>query len=384
MSVLVVSFDAVGDKVFEAMAKDGAAYPNVAKFMQGSFYRGGIKTVFVSNTYPVHASVSTGSLPKDHGIISNLLPPKKNKERPWAQKAELIKTKTIWDAAKEKKLSTAAFLWPVTCGAKIDYHIPEVHPEKGQNLLFQSLLYGSVFFQLSVIIKFAKLLFKALKSISRGGAGQPELDNFTAAAAHSLLKRKKCDLVLVHLIAYDSIFHFFGSKGREIEEAKKALDSNLGMILENWGDETVIIFSDHSQLDAAENINLSEIYGDAVFEQAGGCAFFDKTFAQNLSAVKNMEKQPWFGRHLTNEELEESGYSGALGAAAKEGYVFTSGKYKYKGSHGYPADYKNYNVFYCVKGRNFPPGQNYNWLKNQITDTTAIIAKELNLDMEIR
>jgi hypothetical protein len=44
----------------------------------------------------------------------------------------------------------------------------------------------------------------------------------------------------------------------------------------------------------------------------------------------------------------------------------------------------NYNVFYAVKGKNFNSGQEMpeqNRLKNHITDVTAIIAKELNLDM---
>ena len=376
MSVVVISFDAVSDEVFQAMALDTENYPNVARFKQEAYYVGGIKTAFLSNTYPIHTTISTGKQPKEHGIISNLLPPKKNGERPWAQMAKYIKTKTIWEAAREKKLSTAAVLWPVSCGAKIDYNMPEVHPEKGQNLLFRGLLYGSVFFQLAALFKHRGILRKVLKSYL-GRGGQPELDNFTTAVSRDVLKNKKPDLTLVHLIAYDTLFHFFGAKGKEIDIAKKAMDTNLGGILESFSGDTVIVFSDHAQLDVKETVNLRAVYGNAVFEQCGGSAFLN-------TAIDGLEEQVWFGRYLTKEEMRESGYAEkpVLGIAAKPSYAFAESG-SYKGNHGYPPDYENYNVFYAVKGGNFAAEKERKWLKKRITDVTAIIARELNLDMDI-
>ena len=377
MGILVISFDAIGDKVFEAMALDSKNYPNIARFKREAYYRGGVKTVFVSNTYPVHTSISTGKLPKEHGVISNLLPPQKNGECPWAQMAKYIKCKTIWDAAREKKLSVAAMLWPVTCGAKIDYHMPEVHVGKGQNILFRSLVYGSVFFQLAALLKHGRKLLDALKGVAQG-TGLPVLDDFTAAVTCDMLKRKKPDLVLVHLIAYDTMFHLVGSNGKGMETAMKAMDTNLGILLESWGPrDTVIVFSDHSQFNVNENINLNDVYENIAFEQTGGCAFLNKK-------PEGLEEQPWFGRYLTKEEMGESGYGDkpVLGLAAKLGYAFTEGK-KYKGNHGYPTDYDNYGVFYCVRGKGFQPIYEQSWLKTHISDVTAIIARELNLDMDI-
>jgi len=101
-------------------------------------------------------------------------------------------------------------------------------------------------------------------------------------------------------------------------------------------------------------------------------------------ATKGLEGQPWFERFLTKNEMEESGYADKqlIGIAAKPGYIFSESS-KYKGAHGYPTDYENYNVFYGVKGKSFLPGQEQNWLKNRITDITAIVARELDLDMDI-
>ncbi|MCL2721498.1 MAG: alkaline phosphatase family protein [Treponema sp.] len=377
MGLLVISFDAIGDKAFEEMAQDNKNYPNIAAFKEKAIYCGGVKTITVSNTYPVHTTISTGKLPKDHGIISNMLPPNKNGECSWAQMAKYIKTKTIWDAAKEKKLIVAAILWPVTNGAKIDYHLPETHAEKGQNLLLKMFRYGSFFFLLFALLKHGGILIKAIIKNKMKGMGQPAVDNFITAVTCDLLKRKKqkLDLVLVHLFAYDHSFHYAepGSKERDI--AKKAMDTNLGKLLTNWGDDTVILFSDHSQIDIKENINLQAMYGDCVDEQCGGCAFLNK-------AIEDIEKKTWFERYLTKEEMLESGFSDkqVIGIAAKAGFCFS--QYNgFKGNHGYPADYENYNVFYALKSKKIKPEQAQ--LKNHIIDITRIIAKELELDMDI-
>ncbi|MCL1936253.1 MAG: ectonucleotide pyrophosphatase/phosphodiesterase [Defluviitaleaceae bacterium] len=365
MALLVVSFDALGDKVFEEMAMNEKKYPNIAKFKKNIFYRNSVKTIFVSNTYPIHTTVSTGKLPKDHGITSNFLKNSRNvKEKEWAQYSKLIKTKTIWKAAREKGLKTASFLWPVTCGAKIDYHIPEVHLLKGQNRLVENLKYGSKFFQINSLLKYKKYLKN-----SEGIEGQPSLDNFTVASASNLFKKKKIDLVLVHLIAYDHFCHKVGPDG-DLEIAKKSLDRNLGKLIKFWHGD-ILVFSDHSQLQVHENIDLDLLYPNN-FLQMGGCAFGKKISL-------DMPEQYWFGRYLTKKEIEDSGYYGefTFGIAAKHGFNFSDKQMK--GDHGYPIDYDNYNVFYGINKK-----LDYSHkLKKDIRDVTAIISKELNLKMDI-
>jgi predicted AlkP superfamily pyrophosphatase or phosphodiesterase len=391
MGVLVISFDAVGDLAFNAMAEDSAAYPNIARFKKEAFFQGGVETVFVSNTYPAHTTVATGKPPSEHGIISNFLPAK-NGERPWAQRASLISknVKTLWDAAREKKLSVAAIFWPVTCGAKISYNIPEVHSEKGQSRFLQRLLFGSAFFQLQALIKQSPLLLRALLKNRLRGIGQPALDNFAAAVTCNLLKLKsKPDLVLLRLYAYDQLFHFTPPNSKEREAAKKALDTNLGKLLECAEGCTVIIFGDHSMSNIHENVNLRALYGDAVFEQTGGSAFF--RFPPAVEDAEKPEHQPWFARYLTKTEMQESGYADklnnieAFGIAAKPGYCFSSYS-KYTGNHGYPPDYDGCQVFYAVRGGGFLPAQKppelKPALKGCLTDITTIIACELGLEME--
>ena len=351
------------------MAKDANNYPNISALKDRLTYKNKVKTVFVSNTYPIHTSISTGKVPGQHGITSNV----NNKTSSWAMEEKLIKSKTIWQAAKEKKLTTAAFLWPVTCGAKINWHMPEVHLQKGQSRLVQQLRHGSKTFQVSSLMKHKKLISK-MSDIENN---QPALDNFTTASVCSLLERKKPDLVLVHLIAYDHICHQTGPEPTlpediaNLEIAKKSLDENLGRLLKLWRDD-VLIFSDHSQLPVNDTINLNSLYRNESFLQLGGSAFGNKF---DIS----LPEQHWFGRYLTKEEMKESGYAGryAFGIAAKRGFNF--GEKPVRGDHGYPTDYNNYSTFYGINKKIKYEDK----LKGSVLDVTAIIAKELGLKMDI-
>ena len=370
IKLLVISLDAMGDHVFESMASQPHRYPNIAALKNRLTYRNQVRTVFVSNTYPIHTSISTGKVPGQHGITSNTHPTTGD----WIMSANRIHSKTLWQAAREKKLKTAAFLWPVTCGAPINWHLPEVHLKKGQSRLVEQLRQGSKAFQIQALIKHKHLLGN-LADVERS---QPALDNFTTAVACDLFARKKTpDLALVHLIAYDHICHATGPEPvgerntDRLETAKQAMDTNLGKLLDSW-QGNVLIFSDHSQLQVNETINLNTLYRNTQFLQLGGSAF-GTTFDISLP------DQHWFGRHLSKEEMAESGYSGkyTFGFAAKPGFSF--GEKEVSGDHGYPTDYANYQTFYGID----KPLPYLDKLRGSVLDITAIIAKELGLDMDI-
>lgn len=364
MPLLVISLDAVGDHVYEAMAKDPIRYPNIARIFGQGHYQSGVHTIFVSNTYPIHTTVSTGKYPVDHGITSNYLPATKANPKPWAQFHHLIKAKTIWKAAREKKLKTAAFLWPVTCGAPINWHMPEYHKAPKESQILGNLRHGSKWFQLKAFLKHKNQL---------KGIQQPFLDNFTTNCVQMLLKKKTPDLICVHLIAYDDIFHQVGTQDEaKLNEAKSAIDFNLGKILDAWGDKPYLIFSDHSALNVNQTINLNTYYRHGHFVQNGGSAFTNRI---DTSAVD----EHWFERYLTKEEMAQSGFSGkfTVGIAAKAGFNFS--ETEVKGDHGYPPTYPNYQTFY-----HFSRELAYHEkLQGSIRDVTAIIAKELGLDMDI-
>ena len=360
----------MGDQVFEQMVSQPELYPYTASLKQRLSYRNQVRTVFVSNTYPIHASISTGKVPGQHGIISNTDPTTGE----WVMAAKAIRAKTLWQAAREKKLKTAAFLWPVTAGAPIHWHLPEIHLRKGQNRLVEQLRHGSKAFQVQALLKHKHLL----GNLADVEHSQPALDNFTTAVACDLFARRKLpDLALVHLIAYDHICHATGPEPigernqLRLAAAKKAMDDNLGQLLDSWRGN-VLVFSDHSQLQVNETINLNALYRNTQFLQQGGCAF-------GTSFDIGLPDQHWFGRHLTKAEMIESGYSGryTFGFAAKPGFSF--GDKEVQGQHGYPPDYANYQTFYGID----KPLPYLDQLRGSVLDVSAIIAKELGLDMDI-
>jgi len=356
--VIVISFDGVGDQVFESMAKDPVSYPNIATFKEQSVYRGGVKTIFVSNTYPVHTSIATGKLPREHGVISNYVDVKGAHR--WAQLNRYIQTETIWDLAAKQGLSTAGILWPVTCGANIRWNMPEVHLHGRENQIVESLRHGSRLFQI-------KALLRHITNFR--GTDPTYLDKFTTAVACDVLQEKRPDLTFLHLIAYDTISHRVGSQAKVLKVARKALDDCLGKVLRAAGDTPVLIFSDHAHLDVSESIDLTQHLGDTLIEQCGGSAFFTRP-------VEGIESHPWFGRFLTESELWDSGYAdrGAVsGIAAPPGYRFGSGHFK--SDHGYPVDYENYSVFYAIRSKIPPPEPVF----GDGRDITAILRRELGI-----
>jgi len=362
MSLVVISFDGVKDLEFEKMAENPKKYPNIAGFMSESQYIGNVFTTFVSNTYPIHSCISTGRHPKDHGIFSNLLGEEDGYDI-WAQEAGLIKHETFYQAAAKKGLKVGSLAWPVSASANIKWNLPEVHLVKNQKRWQEQMRHGSPLFQTLALMRHGKKM---------QGLKQPQLDDFMSSAAADLLNKKKPDLTMIHLLAYDDHCHAFGVS-EEMDEARASLDNSLGRILAAAKDSTVIAFSDHGHLNVSENINLHDICGSALYEQVGGSAFF-------AAPVENIESQPWFGRFLTEHEMDVSGYKGraAFGIGAKPGYSF--GKKQYKGNHGYPRDYDEYRVFIAVK--NSKKGVD-NLPFDDIRNVTALIDRELDLGMDL-
>ena len=375
MALFVISFDGVKDSEFEAMAAN-PAYPNISKFMKDCYYQNNVYTTFVSNTYPIHTCIATGKHPKDHGITSNLLGGSPRGDV-WAQEAGLIQSRTLWDAAAEAGLSVATISWPVTCKANIKWNLPEVHLLSGQSRIVEQLRNGSTLFQLRALQKHGKKL---------DGIKEPNLDDFFVSVAVDLIKEKRKsrrpDLLFLHLLAYDSICHDFGLKSKELDVARASLDISLGAIMRAaQRNDTIIIFSDHGHIDIDENIDLN-IFGRGSFDMVGGSAFALKPI-EGMNSVDSLDefaRFPWFGRFLTPQELELSGYASksSFGIAAKVGYGFADSSSRHKANHGFPRDYPDYKVFYSIKNGK----KDHSQIEcDDIRAVTSIIANELNLKM---
>lgn len=409
--VMLISFDAVGsDEVTELLTM-----PNFKRLTQNGMLFRDMKTVFVSNTYPIHTSVATGKPPCDHGIISNMwIDPAE--EGAWCYDSRRIRAKTLWNAAREKGLKTASVLWPVTGYAKdINWNLPEVVIRKGENQVVQNLKAGSFIIQMEAFFRHRHLMH---------GISQPALDTFAVHVMRDIVLSRKPDFMLLHLTSFDTICHQFGRTAPETKKALVYLDGFLGSMLDILEkDTTVIVFSDHTQLDVHSNIHpnaLLERMGflkqtesyDEVFKKpvnvlsdyryffhyAGGSAFLfspaadkapDKENAQGKAAEIDSIKKAVLQlegveRLLTDDEMKESGFgapsslyaAGALfGIGAKEGRHFGDTHYE-KGSHGYTVNRPHYGTF-CAVNKKIAGAS-----CTSILDVTKLAAAELGVSMD--
>lgn len=343
--LLLISFDAVGNDELDKLNK----LPNFKKYCASGKIWAPMTTIFNSNTYPIHASISTGKVPGEHGLYSNTVPEFDTSDRQWNYDSRLLKGQTIWQYAHSLGVKVASSFWPVTCFDKcIDYHIPEAMSRKNESQLLLNLRAGSKFLQLKEFLRHRHFL---------DGIKQPNLDNFSRACMCDMLRETDARFAMMHLTCYDTLCHLHGKGSKEADFALTHLDESLGLLAEAAGEDTkIIVFSDHSQLNVEKNLHLNKILNldeSGYFHYTGGSAFFidNGIDSQKIEQIKKQVlSTKGVGRLLTDSEMKEAGYPADLcpfGVCGKVGYAFDSHDHEVA-THGYPVDYENFGTFCAI------------------------------------
>jgi arylsulfatase A-like enzyme len=212
-----------------------------------------VPAVYASNptvTWSVHATMVTGTLPKRHGVVGNLVFDRAagvyrshfgDKD---FGRHEAIRVPTFYDVAHEQGYSTAAICWPHTKGARhIDWCIPEFYEQD----LFDAHSTPEFWQELTALGMSVNRYgpFSAQHSL---GAMQ---DSLTADIAVHLIKTKKPQVLMAHFLYHDSLQHDFGPDSPEARFALSYIDERIGLILkalesENLLDKTdIVIVGDH-------------------------------------------------------------------------------------------------------------------------------------------
>jgi predicted AlkP superfamily pyrophosphatase or phosphodiesterase len=249
--ILVVSVDGLGASWLTAPPPN-LRIPNLRRLMAEGSYAEGVVGVYPSVTYPSHTTIVTGRAPAEHGIYSNLSSREAGKNpKDWFWFANAIQVPTLWDMARENKLTTASIFWPVTVGAPINWNIPEVwDPQKG--------MAGDPLY----IAKFATpgLLFEAGLELGPPQAGGDE-DLTKTQLATFVIKKHQPNLLLLHLAGLDDAQHRHGPASAEAVATLERSDVRIGELLAaldnaGMGDSTdVFIVSDHGFLPVERQIN---------------------------------------------------------------------------------------------------------------------------------
>ncbi|MBS2034661.1 alkaline phosphatase family protein [bacterium] len=215
-------------------------------------------SVFPSITYANHTSLVTGVSPQGHGIDCNVdFDWETGPTLGWNWEASKIKVPTLWELARRRQLISAAFSWPVSVGARVDYLIPEVFSIPGANQ-------GSTEDLLRVHST------PSLIARIQEDSGLPfpvsfaDWDAWLPSAVGYVWRTYQPQLTLIHMLNLDWTQHRFGPDGAETRSALARLDSDLQRIVEqiDLTQTVLMIVGDHGFQSVNQVINPNRLFFD--------------------------------------------------------------------------------------------------------------------------
>lgn len=286
---------------------DSYPTPNLKYFKQNGVYAEGVNGVFPTVTYPSHTSIVTGATPAVHGIYYNTPFEPNGVTGLWNSKFQLIKSKTIWQAAKEAGLKTASVSWPVTEEADcIDYNIPE------------SFTLRDGLDRRKPTSQFAtpKGLFEEVQEYATGKMSAMDLninyfkmdENLGRIAAY-IIRTYKPNLLTLHLPTADKAQHSQGRNGKDVKLALATADRAIGGILEAFSlagimdSASIIVTGDHGFVDTHTTLSPNtwlveagllpaklspDSTWKAIFQATGGSAFLKLKDKNDKSTIKKV------------------------------------------------------------------------------------------------
>ena len=410
-NLIIISLDALRADDIELMKK----LPNFSILIQNGAYAKRVKTIYPSLTYPAHTTIVTGNYPKNHGIVNNKLMIPENKKAPWFWYRKYIKTKTIYDLAKESGLTTAAIFWPVSAKSSIKYNMPEIFSyNKYVSQEISSLLSGSLLYQLK--------LFKKYKHMKKG-INEPELDDFAIQCTLDTLKYYHPNLLLLHLLDLDTQRHNYGTHSSEALDALKRHDERLGkilMLLNKYNldnNYNIVVLGDHGFQDFDKYININGIFKnenllsvdinnnivswEAFAKSCDGSSYIylkdssNKLLKNHINSIlEKLITNPKNGIKAIYNNSELVSLGGDPNATfmleANEGFVFSekidenlitpakSTKENSVGTHGYSPENSNLDTLFIGYGPSFKSNTSINNMN--LIDIAPTLAKSLEIE----
>lgn len=407
--LIVISLDSLG---FRDINEHQTELPTLNKLVNGGTWVKSVTGIYPTLTYPSHTSIITGQYPNVHGIVNNtkIQPERRSPDWYWYQKD--VKSPTVYDLAREKGLTTAAFLWPVTAGSKINYNLAEIFPNRiWTNQVLVSLKASSPVFLLEMNHKYGKL---------RNGIKQPQLDDFITACAVDTIENKKPNLTLIHLVDMDSMRHRYGVRSDEAMQALHRLDKHVDQLIQaskkagTFDDTNFVILGDHYQINVNKMIHLNTLFAknnwlhakenqtfskdwQAMAKTCDGSTYIYTQNFEKLDELKKLvENVEGVERVYSQEEAQQRGCdpSCSLMVEAKPGYYFTDESDRptvvervdpntlgqadrYHGVHGYDPNKTDYQTTLVFNGPAIKEGHTIE--KANLVDEAPTFAKLLSM-----
>ncbi|QDV25594.1 alkaline phosphatase family protein [Aureliella helgolandensis] len=212
---------------------------------QGAIVDGGMIVSNPSVTWPNHTTLITGVRPEKHGVLANgvivrgasgvptVIDPRRDQ-------SDLVRFPTLVDAAHAAGLSTAEINWPCTRGSTT---LGDQFPDVPEALQHTTPRLRSELVELGLLEDETDASFRKLSSVGKDYV-------WTEAACH-LIRERKPNLLLVHLLNVDSTHHAVGPQTAAGYTANAYADMCLARIVDAIDEAgireqtTLIVVSDH-------------------------------------------------------------------------------------------------------------------------------------------
>jgi len=388
--LVLISLDAVFDEDIAALPEESF----IRQLLNKSAVSTQVKTVFPALTYPAHTTLVTGCDPAEHGIAQNqpFQPGEKEEMRKWYWQTSEIKRPSLFDAVHQAGGRCASILWPVSGKSpSIRWNFPEVVALPGESQVIKMLEYGTPLWILGTEIRLGR---------QRISAKEPHLSEYGCILACDVIRRKKPDLIALHMVDVDDMRHHHGVHSQEAKDALRRMDDRVRRLWETvqhtrgMEDALFVLVSDHGQADVNRTVHLGDALekaglGDCVQVQSNGMSAYLYEGKRGQKGVA--EAIVWLEQHMEEagishlydwEELEKMGCArdnaGSIEFAveAAQGAVFSDGlahAKREKATHGFGPGHPAENCLLAISGRDVAPGTLSAMPMRDVAPTLAVL-----------
>lgn len=238
---------------------------------------GALRSIYPTVTYPAHTSLITGVYPEKHRVIANERYSIGTHGAPWNFFRKANKAKSLFTAAKQAGLTTAAVFWPVTgADPDIDYLIDEYWPQNDQESFRDALLRAGTTEEVYRIAVEPNLhLLNPDRLLNH-----PELDRFMAAASCAMLETFKPDLLVMHPANVDAARHQTGLFNERVTESLSVVAEITQQLIDatkragTFDQTDFVILSDHGQLNVDRVVQPNVVFAQKGLIQADASGKF--------------------------------------------------------------------------------------------------------------
>jgi predicted AlkP superfamily pyrophosphatase or phosphodiesterase len=297
--LIVVSVDGLDWRYLRNRDSLGLAIPNLRYLFDHGAVAQGVVGVFPTVTWPSHTTIITGVRPDQHGILGNRRPASEGGDYYWY--SSMIRVPTLWQCVAAVGRETAAITWPVTAKAPITYDLPEYFERRN----------GGAMDFTSVASQSTPGIVDAISTDYPSFPQQWMDDRTRTLAALYILRQKRPDLVLLHLVDLDGAEHDQGPFVSGSIATLERTDELIGLILGALApDYDLVLTSDHGFERVDHIANLPVLLAGAgipgtISSIEGGVAVTRDQRVADFLRGKSASHEDDIGREIPRAELQQ-------------------------------------------------------------------------------